>query len=189
MKYKREIVLVDFKDLKIDITERIILGKYRNKISIFDIKMTHIPTEISVTSERYKALHELYCDERLCDRLEDTFSLLKREYRRREDKRLDMDIDEFYDIFNSTLSDYEKNMHLYKEKPDFDTYLWEFILNIVKEKNHIKKSEDFISRDSILKLDSMMKESLKLNNISKECYRIFKNNLKELNLLEDEDIN
>lgn len=174
----REVVLLDFNDLKIDITERVILGKARNQISIFDITMTHIPTNLTAISDRYRNPHEEYSSEQLHYRLKDTFKSFQCIYRKSENKRIDMDVDEFDEIFDSLPE---------RETSKFDSYnrlMWDFVLNKVKEKTYNKVTEDFVTRDKILQLEASMRQSFESGEISEKCYRIFRNNLIELDLIE-----
>lgn len=174
----REVVLLDFNDLRIDITERVILGKARNQISIFDITITHIPTNLIATSSRYRNPHEEYSSEQLHYRLTDTFKSFQCIYRKSENKRIDMDVDEFDEIFDSLPK---------SETSGFNSYnrlMWDFILNKVKKKTYDKVTEDFVTRDKILQLETNMKQRFESGDISEKCYQIFRNNLIELDLIE-----
>lgn len=182
MTYKRpKIIVSSAKDYKVSITERVILGKMRNKISLFDVELTYIPLSIVAKSERYEDPLDMFKSEHLSTMLERAHLEIKREFRRLTENRLEIDTDDICEEYHE-LKEKDKSFNVY-----FYDYMWERLLEQMTEVKHEKMMEDFVTRDKILDLASLMKENFNQGKITKECYQIFKSYLVKLELIESDE--
>lgn len=186
MLFSKGMVFVDLKDLEIDITERVVIGKHRNAISLFDVKIKHLPTNISQENKRYLEISEMIKGEQLFEILEKTFSRLSRLHKQKEGHYLEINLSEFYTFFDSLEQDYLRNPNHFSSEPEFDVSKWDFILDKVGKVNYKKSVEDFFSRDKVFLLDKKMKNYLESGDISEDCYNLFKNSLIDLELIDNQ---